>query len=274
MAHCVTLGAGVGMRGLRQWGATAWLAATGAVGESRLFLLDFGLRALRVVVLLSIWRVIVSAKPDASPLPLEVLLTYTLVAEAFARPMDVRTPLYDSIWQGTLVGYFMRPTGVVRQFAAEASGAWAIDFVLFSVPLLAIAGWLGIGIAPTHLVAGVLFGVSLGLAIVVGLAIEFAFGALALVADQPIWLVEWIRRTLAGILSGALIPLSVLPFGLGEWFAWLPFASTAWAPLAIYTGAGDPATLLLVQLGWAFVLWPVALWLWSANRERVVAYGG
>jgi ABC-type uncharacterized transport system permease subunit len=262
------------MRGLQQWRATAWLAATGAVGESRLFLVDFGLRGLRVVVLLSIWRLIVSSRPEASPLPLNVLLTYTLIAEAFAKPMNIRTPLYDSIWQGSLIGYFLRPVGVVRQFAAEASGNWLVDFVFFSLPLLAIAAVLGIHVAPVSLSAGVLFGFSLMLAVVVGLAIEFAFAALALISDQPIWLVEWVRRTLAGVLSGAVIPLVLLPFELGEAFAWLPFASTAWAPLAIYTGAGDPRTLILTQLVWAIVLWPLTLLLWSRNRERVVAYGG
>ena len=261
-------------RELRQWGATAWLAATGFVGDSRLFVLDFALRGLRVVVLLSIWRIIVSARPEASPLPLEVLLTYTLIAEAFAKPMGIRTPLYESIWQGTLVGYFLRPSGVVRQFAAEASGQWAIDFLLFSLPLLLLAPLLGVSIAPASPGAAPLFALSLALAIAVGLAIEFAFGALALIGDQPIWLVEWVRRTLAGILSGALIPLAVLPAGLGDVFAWLPFAATAWAPLAIYTGAGDPVALLGTQLAWALVLWPLTLHLWSAHRERVVAYGG
>ncbi|HYW87562.1 MAG TPA: hypothetical protein VFB50_07320, partial [Chloroflexota bacterium] len=64
------------------------------------------------------------------------------------------------------------------------------------------------------------------------------------------------------------------PWGLGELFSWLPFASTAWAPLAIFTGAGDPLRLLLVQVGWVVVLWPLTNRLWVANREKVVGYGG
>ena len=31
---------------------------------------------------------------------------------------------------------------------------------------------------------------------------------------------------------------------------------------------------LLGQLGWAVVLWPLGGWLWAANRERLVSYGG
>ena len=48
----------------------------------------------------------------------------------------------------------------------------------------------------------------------------------------------------------------------------------AWAPLAIFTGIGQPGPLLLSQLLWAVVLWPAADWLWRANREKLVGYGG
>ena len=76
------------------------------------------------------------------------------------------------------------------------------------------------------------------------------------------------------MLSGAVMPLALLPWGLGDVLAWLPFAAIAWAPLAIYTGIGDPPRLMALQVGWAFVLWPLAGWLWRANREKVVGYGG
>jgi ABC-type uncharacterized transport system permease subunit len=52
------------------------------------------------------------------------------------------------------------------------------------------------------------------------------------------------------------------------------FASLAWAPLAIYTGLGEAPRLIALQLVWACVLWPVAGWLWRANREKVVGFGG
>ena len=35
-----------------------------------------------------------------------------------------------------------------------------------------------------------------------------------------------------------MIPLALFPWGLGEWLEWLPFASQAWAPLALYTDSG------------------------------------
>jgi len=54
----------------------------------------------------------------------------------------------------------------------------------------------------------------------------------------------------------------------------LPFAAMASAPLRIYTETGDPLFLIGLQLFWAFALLGVAGWLWSANREKLVGYGG
>lgn len=258
----------------RQWRATAWLAASAHVGDSRLFVFDYAIRALRVGVLVSIWLMVVGENPAASPLPLPVLVTYTVVAEAFAHAIHLQTGLANAFWNGSLVNYFLRPSGVVRQFAAESSGRAVFDFVFFSVPLLLVAAAWGVEVLPGSLGEGLLSGVSLLLSVAVGLAIEFIAGAVAMVSEQPIWLIENVRRALSRLLSGAILPLAILPFGLGDVFAWLPFAATAWAPLAIYTGIEGAARLVVLQVAWALVLWPLALALWHWNREKVVAYGG
>jgi ABC-type uncharacterized transport system permease subunit len=258
----------------RQWRSTAWLSASAHLGDSRLFVFDYAIRALRVAVLVSIWTMLVGADPDSSPLPLPALLTYTIVAEAFAHAIHLQTGLANAFWNGSLVNYFLRPAGVVRQFAAESAGHAVFDFMLFSLPLLFVAACLGIHVVPESLESGLLFGLSLLLSLAVGLAIEFIAGAIAMVSEQPIWLIENVRRALSRLLSGAVLPLAILPFGLGDVLEWLPFAATAWAPLAIYTGIEGGTRSIALQLGWAVVLWPLALGLWHWNREKVVAYGG
>jgi len=122
--------------------------------------------------------------------------------------------------------------------------------------------------------AAVLFILSLGLAILVGLALDLLFGAITVALEQPAWVIEYTRTAIGTLLSGALLPLAYYRWGLGDVFSWLPFAAMAWAPLAIYTSSGEQGRLLLSQLFWAAVLWPVAQWLWRANREKLVGYGG
>jgi ABC-2 type transport system permease protein len=224
--------------------------------------------------LLSLWRTILLDHANSGPMPLATVLTYTLVAEVFGDQLNLRTTLNEAFWQGTLVIRFLRPMGLVRQFAAEMVGTWAVDLVLFSIPLFAIAPLLGVDPRPASSAAGALFVVSLGAAVLVGLAMELVFGALVVALEHPVWLIEWIRAAIATLLSGALLPLAYYPWGLGDVFAWLPFASMAWAPLAIYTAADDPVSLLLRQLAWAAVLWQLGMWLWRTNCEKLVSYGG
>lgn len=103
---------------------------------------------------------------------------------------------------------------------------------------------------------------------------EVLFGSAVVGLEQPVWVIEYLRTAVGTLLSGSLLPLAYYPWGLGDAFAWLPFAAMAWAPLAIFTGSGNPATLLVSQALWVIVLWPVANWLWRSNREKLVAYGG
>jgi ABC-2 type transport system permease protein len=154
------------------------------------------------------------------------------------------------------------------------AGIWAVHFALFSLPLLALAPLLGVDPRPVSLPAGGLFVLSLALSIVIGLAMEVLFASLTVALEQPVWIIEYVRTAVATLLSGALLPLTYYPFGLGEVFRWLPFASTAWAPLAIFTGSDEPVRLMVLQVLWAVVLWPVAGYLWRANREKVTGYGG
>jgi ABC-2 type transport system permease protein len=263
------------MRRLRvsQYVKTAAMSAL-EVGDSPLFLLDYAVRVLRVLILLALWRVILGGKPTGAAMSLEAVLTYTLVAEVFAQQLAARTTLVETFWQGDLVLRFLRPMGLIRQLAAEMSGRWAVHLLFFSIPLLALAPLLGVDPRPASITAGLVFIPSLALAILVGIAIDVWFGALTVALEQPSWLLENVRTAAAALLSGSLLPLAFYPWGLGELFAYLPFAAMAWSPLAIYTGSGEWPRLLLTQLFWAAVLWATGDWLWRANRERLVSYGG
>jgi ABC-2 type transport system permease protein len=252
---------------------TAVLAGS-EMADSPLLLLDYALRLLRLLILLALWRLILDGRPASGPMPLAAVLTYTLIGQAFAEQLEVRTTLANSLWQGTIVMRFLRPLAIVPQFAAEMAGRWATNFVLFSCPVLLLAGLLGVDPRPASPLAGLLFVLSLALGTSLGLALEFLVGGLTVALEQPVWIVERVRVGIATLLSGSLLPLAYYPWGLGDAFAWLPFASLAWAPLAIFTASGDPWLLLGRQVAWSVILWPLVSWFWRANREKLVAYGG
>src|SRR5205814_1834303 len=118
---------------------------------------------------------------------------------------------------------------------------------------------LGVNPQPASGLGGGLFLLSLCLSVAVGLALEFLSGALMIRYEQNIYAFRSMREALRLAFSGAVIPLALLPWGLGRVFDWLPFASMASAPLRIYTGTGKPLGLLALQGAWVVILWPVAL---------------
>ena len=252
---------------------TVGMSAASAVGDSRLMLADAGLRIVRVLVLLAIWRTLVDPGEVVSGFTLPRLLTYTLVAEIFAEQLQAKSELDGWLWEGTIASRLQAPMSLVGQLASQLLGSWVFGFLAVSVPVLALAPLLGVDPLPGSWTAGLLFVPSLVLAVAIGLAVDVILGAVTVAYGLTVWLVGMLRAALFGVLSGAVLPLAVLPWGLGAVFDWLPFAAMASVPLRVYTGTGS-AALLPLQAGWAVVLWLVAGHLWRTNRERLVGYGG
>jgi ABC-type uncharacterized transport system permease subunit len=123
---------------LRRYRRTAGMAATATLGESRLFLIDYLLRFLRVVVLLAIWRVILPARGAVSGMTLGAVLTYTLIAEVFGQQLTCQTELPTDLWEGTITTRLVQPMSVVEHYAADMCGRWWVWICLFSVPLLLV----------------------------------------------------------------------------------------------------------------------------------------
>lgn len=253
---------------------TAAVVATALPGDGPLVLLELLLRVLRVALLLAIWRVILQGRGAVSGLTLGAVLTYTLIAQLFQDQLTCRTELTSALWQGTIAMRLLWPLNTVGQFAAEMAGYWATGFVLFSLPLLLLARPLGVNAAPAGVTAGLLFLPSMLLAILVGLALEFIFAAFLVAFAANPWTVYNLRGAISAVFSGAVLPLALLPWGLGAVFGWLPFAAQASAPLRIYTGSGNAGLLLLSQAAWAALLWPLAAMLWRSVRERLAGFGG
>src|SRR4051794_14457291 len=118
------------------------------VGESPLFVLDYALRLLRVIVLLSLWRAILGGSTTPGAMSLGAVLTYTLISEVFAEQLAVNTTISNAFWEGNIVLRFLRPMGLVRQFMAETSGLWVVNFTLFSIPLLLLSPLLSVDPRP------------------------------------------------------------------------------------------------------------------------------
>jgi ABC-2 type transport system permease protein len=259
---------------LRPMWKTAAMEAASVTGESSLFVIQFLFRFLRVVILLAVWRTLLPGQGTTSGLTLAAVLSYTLIAEVFADQLSPRTDIEWAMHDGGIATRFLQPLGLVSQFSSLMAGRWLFGFCLFSLPLLLVSPLLGVNPLPVDGAAAALFALSLLLTVVVGVALDFIFAALLVDLEGSAYIVGRVRRAFSLLLSGSVLPLALMPWGLGDALQWLPFASLASAPLRIYTGSGEPLGLISLQVFWAVVLWALSTRLWRRNRERLVSYGG
>lgn len=238
------------------------------------FLGGYFIRLLRMFLLLGVWRSIFVYSTEFSDEQVKSVLQYTLLASAFYQQMDVQTTASTTFWEGTVSSRYLRPVGVFGQYIAETVGRWLPGILFFTVPVLVLSPVFGMDIRPQSPVQPVLFVGSLLLGVIAGFAMDFIFTGFMVLLGNMHYAATQIRKAVTVLLSGALIPLYIMPWGLGYVLEWLPFASMASAPLQIYTGTGDPVRLMALQAIWGIILWVCAAWIWQKNRQRLVIFGG
>lgn len=223
-----------------------------------------------LAALIMIWRSLFLQGVDLEGMRPEQFYTYTILSTVFAPLLNVHTPASGWLHDGTMLGLYQRPAGVFAQLAAHTVGGWGMRLLCLSLPVFAIAILCGLDMRP----ASLWFFPSLFLSVLQGFAVDFLFACLLIRMRNLEWTVLCLREALTALLTGTLIPFAVLPWGIGAFLQLSPFGTLAGAPLAIYTGLSKPGTLLIAQILWNLVLWPLAIYCFAASRERMVSYGG
>ena len=111
------------------------------------------------------------------------------------------------------------------------------DLLLFSLPLLCLAPLLGVNPLLASAGAALLFVCSLTLALLVAAALDFIFASIMVLLEHSVYAMMKIRSAVSALLSGAVIPLALLPWGIGDVLGYLPFAALAEAPPCASTSA-------------------------------------
>ena len=231
---------------------------------------EYLLRAAGLAALLMIWRSLFLQGVDTEGLTLNQLYVYTILATVLAPLLDVRTPASGWLHEGTILGLYLRPSGIFAQLAAHTVGSWVLPLMLLSLPVTVIALLAGVDIRP----ASLLFLPSLALTVSAGFAVDYLFTCLLIRLRNLEWPVRYLRDSLSALLTGQVIPFAALPWGLGKILSMTPFGALASAPLSIYAGLAEPGPILLAQVIWNLILWPLAFRCFAASRERMVSYGG
>lgn len=230
---------------------------------------DIVIKICTLIPLVFLWRVVMASGVSVG-MSMVQMLSYTYVSALLSDMMVVKTPATGWLSEGVLMRLYGRPLSVLGQLVSQTAGGWLPMLVLFSVPMAVLAPLIGVSLKP----ASPWFFISLLLCISLGFAIDILFACLSIKLRNMSWLIGRIRAAIVALLSGTVIPISLLPFGFGEMLRYQPFASLGGAPLSIFVGSAEPVRVLLLQVLWNIVLWPVALLVFKKSQEGMVSYGG
>jgi ABC-2 type transport system permease protein len=227
------------------------------------------LKICTLIPLLYLWKTIMSSGAKAE-MSLEQMLSYTFISSILADMLVVKTAATGWLSEGVLLKLYGRPFSVLGQLMAQTVGGWVPMLLMYSVPVLFLAPVLGVRLIP----ASPAFFLSLLLCVSLGFAIDFLFACLTIRLRNINWLIDRIRAAIIVVLSGTIIPIRFLPFGLSTIMKFQPFAALGGSPLSIFVGAGDVGETLLLQIAWNIILWPAAIFAFKKSQEGMVSYGG
>lgn len=228
------------------------------------------IRFVGTMAMLLIWKTLAQNGGDLNGMTLDQLITYTMLTTILNPMLYVRTPISSWLHEGVLQSLYQRPMGVLGQLTALTVGSWVMHLACLSVPLTLLMPFLGGFVLPQSF----WFFPSLVLAVIQSFCVDFLFGCLIVRAANMSWQIECLRNALTGLLTGAVIPFALLPWGIGDWLALSPMGTLAGASLSLFVGTGDPAQLIPAQILWTALLLPLSVYCFKRSTERMMAYGG
>ncbi|MFC3495840.1 hypothetical protein [Glycomyces rhizosphaerae] len=259
-------------RALRGFAATMRISAVIHPADVPYVAVNVVFQLLQFGVLITIWRNLPQDQLGNTAFDVPALLTYTTVATAIGPLLNPQTSLSEHIANGTITVRMLWPMGIASQFASEMLGRILPVMLVTSGVVCGTALLLDVSLVGAGSLG--LFAVSLLLGVAVGLMVDFCFALLTVRLANGIWFVITIRMACTTIVSGALIPFSLMPWHIGDVLQFLPFAAMASGPLLVYTQETGALGVIASQAAWALALGLGLMW-WSKRlRDKVVGFGG
>lgn len=183
--------------------------------------------------------------------------------------------LATSIRLGDLARWLVRPTSTHLSGAANNVGEKVVKLVLIA-PLIAVFALVlrDRMQLPHNPVTWLLFGVSLLMAAAMVFSLDVIVGSLAFWFDEVDGF-SWARRLVVSVLSGAVVPLALMPGWAASVVAVQPFRFTVSYPLEVLLGtvSGSVATGFALQAGWTVVFIGASALVWRRGLRNYQAAG-
>ncbi len=227
----------------------------------------------RVLLAFLLWRAIFSGKEEVAGYTLPMMVTYYLIASMLSRLQyeDAHAwQLSSEVRDGAFTKYLVRPMPVIGFFMGAWLGRWSYLVLINGGALVLWAGLFSQWIVLPARLGGVLW-----------LIILLPLGGLCmLLFNHMIALLSLKYQDVSGLLifkgalieflSGALVPLNLMPAFVIEALKFTPFYYVVFYPASLFLGAHTepPMLAVLVLLCWCLVFFAIGqAWFRHARRH-------
>jgi ABC-2 type transport system permease protein len=192
-----------------------------------------------------------------------MMITYSLLATMISRMQNQEAgawQLASEVREGQFSKYLARPLSILAYFIAGGVGRWSfmlfINIVTLLVWGLAFSAWIVLPQNPLDLVWLALL---LPLGALFMLLLNHAIALLSLKFVDILGFM-FTKGTIVEVLSGALIPLTLLPAGLVSVLKFTPIYYVVYYPVSLFLGQHSEPPLLAagVLAGWCLLFWLVS----------------
>lgn len=230
----------------------------------------------RIVFAYILWSAIFDTKAEVAGFTLNAMLTYYIIA-SFMTQLDqsggFSGKIADEIRTGTFSKYMVRPINVFASFTFEAIGVSAF---LFSFNLIAAIVWIFLFriefVFSGDMVSILSAILILGMGLLFMMQLNYFIGILAF-KFMDVWMFNMIKDNLLHFMTGALMPLSLLPAGLLMIMRFFPFYYVVYLPAVLFLGKNKDEILFAAI---TLVFWNLLFWMlnkYSYKKLRVIYDG-
>lgn len=229
------------------------------------------------IISLLIWRTVIA---NGAQLPIDerYITTYFVLLSfvTMATSSWLTGFLANDIRLGKLSSWMVRPASLLVGFVANNLTEKILKTVAL-VPMIGVLWWIfrdSMNI-PAGVGRWLLFAVSVALGAMLVFTIDIIIGSLAFWMDDVTAFIQ-ARQTIANVLSGAVVPLALMPAWSRDFVDFQPFRFTVSFPVEIVAGNLSSSDLLVglaVQLGYVVVLGVFARLVWMNGLKSYSAVG-
>lgn len=235
---------------------------------------------LQVIIFYYIWMAIYGENISINGISKTQMITYIVLSRLIYINGIVSWGsnqwITDIIKDGQICVELLRPMDFQLLAYSKRIGVLIFSMVLYGTPAIVVfLVFLNISF-PSDILTLLLFLISFVLAMSINFFVEFAIGLLGFYTNNG-WGLQILKEGLFSFLSGALIPIILMPDWMQSVVNLLPFKDIIYTPLSIYLGIVDVKVglhLIFNQIYWGVLLLILSRVMYKILIRKITVQGG